>query len=74
MPNPLSLTLKKYNGKVYWHRLKAEFQSMEFHDEMGTVFTTSFTAGVATFPEDGETLEKLVAAADQKLLSQKRSR
>jgi diguanylate cyclase (GGDEF)-like protein len=52
-------------------RALEEFRSFEFKGDHGETFFVSFTAGLASFPEDGDTLEKLVHAADGRLYAGK---
>ena len=48
-------------------RLLGNFRDMTFHDEQGESFTASFTAGVASYPDDGTSFKELVEIADQRL-------
>jgi diguanylate cyclase (GGDEF)-like protein len=48
-------------------RVLGELRQMTFTDDHGEPFSTSFSAGVALFPDDGYTLEDLVRAADRRL-------
>jgi diguanylate cyclase (GGDEF)-like protein len=52
-------------------RLLEEFGQMEFFGDKGEAFRASFCVGVAGFPEDGETLEALLRAADRRLYAAK---
>ncbi|MBT9557420.1 MAG: response regulator [Myxococcales bacterium] len=53
-------------------RLLAEVRDLPFEGERGT-FHVSFTAGIASCPDDGDTLEALVSVADERLYMGKRS-
>jgi diguanylate cyclase (GGDEF)-like protein len=53
--------------------LLGELKAERF-DEAGAELVVSFSAGVAEFPRDGETLERLYSAADQALFRAKASR
>jgi len=48
-------------------RVLEEFRNSEFKGDHGESFSVSFTAGLASFPEDGDTLEQLVHTADGRL-------
>jgi diguanylate cyclase (GGDEF)-like protein len=48
-----------------------EFAGMRFKGDHGEDFSVTFTAGLATYPEDGDTLEKLVHIADDRLYAGK---
>lgn len=48
-------------------RVKDELFSNDFKGDHGEEFRVSFTAGLATFPVDGKTIESLVHAADSRL-------
>ncbi len=50
-----------------------EFASLCFFDDEGRSFSASFTAGVASFPEDGHTLETLLTVADHRLYAGKQA-
>jgi diguanylate cyclase (GGDEF)-like protein len=52
-------------------RLLSELQAMEFLNDRGESFRAGFSAGVATYPEDGQALEDLMRAADRRLLDAK---
>ncbi len=52
-------------------RLLEEFGQMEFCGDRGEAFRASFCVGVAGFPEDGDTLETLLRAADRRLYAAK---
>ncbi len=53
-------------------RLLAEFQSLTFDDGSQPPFHVTFSAGVANFPEDGRTLDELIALADTRMYAGKR--
>jgi diguanylate cyclase (GGDEF)-like protein len=44
-----------------------EFRDFVFEGDHGERFSLTFSAGIATFPTDGRTLEALIRAADQRL-------
>jgi diguanylate cyclase (GGDEF)-like protein len=54
-------------------RLRAEFRQLEFAGDHGEPFQATFSAGVASFPEDGEQLDALMRRADARLYAAKRS-
>lgn len=54
-------------------RLRVELGGVTFKDGGGTLFSATFSAGVASYPQDGETLEVLLAVADARLYAAKRS-
>jgi diguanylate cyclase (GGDEF)-like protein len=54
-------------------RTLSEFRTISFSSENGGTFTSSFSAGIASFPEDGETPEALLARADRRLYEAKAS-
>lgn len=54
-------------GRAVAERLLGEFSRMAFALEDGSEFSATFTAGVAAFPHDGESLDLLVKCADQRL-------
>ena len=54
-------------------RVLDEYAGVEQAGDRGATFHTSFSAGVATFPGDGETVDQLLAAADRRLYLAKAS-
>jgi diguanylate cyclase (GGDEF)-like protein len=54
-------------------QLLEEFRNTEFSDEQGHAFSVSFSAGIAEYPYDGETMEELLRAADARLYEAKRA-
>ena len=54
-------------------RLLAEFGAIAFAGDHGERFHASFSAGVATFPGDGRSVEELLRAADRRLYLAKRA-
>jgi diguanylate cyclase (GGDEF)-like protein len=52
-------------------RLLAELRAMEFMNDRDEPFRACFSAGVATYPEDGKALDDLMRAADRRLLAAK---
>ena len=48
-------------------RALTAFRTLEFGEGEEALFTSSFTAGVATFPEDGDSLTELIRVADRRL-------
>ncbi len=54
-------------------RVLREFGEESFLDDAGQPFHVSFSAGVATFPEDGKGLKQLLRAADQRMYDAKRA-
>jgi diguanylate cyclase (GGDEF)-like protein len=54
-------------GRSVAERLLQEFSQLVFTTEDGKEFQATFTAGVASFPNDGESLDLLVKRADQRL-------
>jgi diguanylate cyclase (GGDEF)-like protein len=53
-------------------RLLNEFRQLEFISDSGETFQTSFTAGVAAVPQDGNSLVSLIRQADSLLYEGKR--
>jgi diguanylate cyclase (GGDEF)-like protein len=49
-----------------------EFRSFPFRSERGERFFVTFSAGVASFPEDGHSVDALLRAADARLYEAKR--
>lgn len=60
-------------GRTIAERLLQEFSQLVFTTEEGREFQATFTAGVAAFPCDGESLDLLVKRADQRLYHGKAS-
>ncbi|HVW30556.1 MAG TPA: response regulator [Polyangiaceae bacterium] len=54
-------------------RLRAEFRQLTFTADQGEAFSATFSAGIASFPEDGEQLDQLMRRADARLYVAKRS-
>ena len=52
-------------------RVLDEFRALPFRSELGERFTVTFSAGVASFPSDGATVDALLRAADARLLRAK---
>jgi len=52
-------------------RMQTKFAAMEFLDDEGHAFTSDFSAGISSFPDDGVTLKDLVRAADERLYAAK---
>lgn len=52
-------------------RTLEEFRSLTFLGERGESFSVTFSAGIAVFPEDGDTFRALLAAADARLYEAK---
>lgn len=52
--------------------LLAEFSDLRFTSDDGQPFSATFTAGVATYPEDGASISTLVRRADERLYRGKR--
>jgi len=52
-------------------RLLDELRNMQFEGDHGEKFGVTFTAGLATYPNDGDTLEALVKTADVRLYAGK---
>ncbi|MEZ4533889.1 MAG: GGDEF domain-containing protein [Cyanobacteriota/Melainabacteria group bacterium] len=48
-------------------RVLEEFRGMEFESDSGVSFKCSFSGGLATYPDDGETIFDLIHTADQRL-------
>jgi two-component system cell cycle response regulator len=53
-------------------RLLADFAGCSFQADRGAMFRATLSAGVAAFPEDGESLHALLVGADQRLCRAKR--
>lgn len=54
-------------GRSVADRLLREFSQVPFVAEDGREFRATFTAGIAAFPNDGESLDLLVKCADERL-------
>src|SRR5690606_33863213 len=54
-------------GMTTAERLLSEFRAIPIETESGGRIHASFTAGVASVPEDGESLDLLMKTADQRL-------
>jgi diguanylate cyclase (GGDEF)-like protein len=54
-------------AKMILGRVLAEFRQLVFEGDRGDKFKATFSAGVATFPGDGNTFESLFRAADERL-------
>ena len=54
-------------------RVLAEFSATRFEGDAGQPVSATFSAGVASFPEDGTTADALLRAADRRLYQAKRS-
>ncbi len=52
-------------------RVHEEFRQMRFTGDHGEKFHVTFSAGITTFPKDGDSLEDLFGAADKKLYQAK---
>jgi len=52
-------------------RLLDELSGMAFDTEDGRTFQVTFSAGVAAFPDDGETADALLRVADERLYAAK---
>ena len=48
-------------------RVLEEFRGLEFEPDSGVRFSCSFSGGLATYPDDGESIFDLVQAADKRL-------
>lgn len=53
-------------------RVLEEFRVLPFRSERGDRFCVTFSAGVASFPEDGQSVDALLRAADARLFVAKR--
>jgi len=54
-------------------RLLVEFQSTTFNDGKHPPYHATFSAGVASYPADGQTLDELIAVADARMYTAKRN-
>jgi diguanylate cyclase (GGDEF)-like protein len=54
-------------------RVLEEFHTRVFEGDRGETFTASFSGGIATFPNDGVTLEALLQVADRRLYEAKQA-
>ncbi len=54
-------------------RLRVEFRQLQFTGDHAEPFSATFSAGIATFPEDGELLDDLMRRADARLYAAKRA-
>lgn len=55
------------SAKVILERARREFVRLYFDGEKGERFKSSFSAGIATFPHHGQTIEDLFKIADERL-------
>lgn len=55
------------------NRVLEEFSGMTFHGDAGQEFYVSFSGGLASFPEDGESVYELLQTADRRLYEAKRA-
>lgn len=58
-------------AKTMLQRILDEFRAVSFVDDHGAVFRVTFSAGIASLPEHGTSLEDLVRAADELLYKAK---
>lgn len=68
------LALPGQTSETAWaivERLLAEIQSMRFVGDRGELFSASFSAGISTWPDDGDSFEALLQAADTRLYQAK---
>ena len=54
-------------------RAQDEFRQLAFESPGGATFGVTFSAGVASFPEDGDSLEGLLEVADRRLYAAKQT-
>ena len=54
-------------------RLLEEFSGIEFESDHGETFHVSFTAGVASYPNDASTIAGVIRSADERLYAGKRA-
>jgi diguanylate cyclase (GGDEF)-like protein len=57
---------------VVLSRVLEEFGKLPFQSEKGEKFFVSFSAGVSSFPADGDSVDALIRAADKRLYDAKR--
>lgn len=55
------------------NRVLAEFSAMIYTGDEGQEFVVSFSGGMATYPDDGESVYELVQAADRRLYEAKKA-
>lgn len=55
------------------NRVLAEFSAMTFHGDAGEEFYVSFSGGMASYPEDGESVYDLLQTADKRLYVAKKN-
>ncbi len=68
------LALPGQTSETAWaivERLLAELQTMNFVGDRGELFGASFSAGISTWPDDGDSFEALLHAADARLYQAK---
>jgi diguanylate cyclase (GGDEF)-like protein len=58
-------------GKMILNRVLDEFKGISFEGDKGEKFNTSFSCGIATFPNDGDTFDELFRVADSRLYTAK---
>jgi diguanylate cyclase (GGDEF)-like protein len=54
-------------------RVLDEFSAMTFHGDAGEQFNVSFSGGMASYPEDGDSVYDLLQCADKRLYEAKRA-
>jgi diguanylate cyclase (GGDEF)-like protein len=62
-----------HTAVVVLSRVLDEFRALPFRGEAGEPFAVTFSAGVASFPNDGSTIDALIRAADARMYEAKRS-
>ncbi len=55
------------------NRVLDEFSAMTFNADSGEEFNVSFSGGMASYPEDGESVYELLQTADKRLYEAKRA-
>ena len=62
--------LNEGRESLFWERLEREFEKPVFSPD-GTPIVLSYSRGTAAYPEDGTTLDALIASADQRMYQEK---
>ncbi|MGD8379202.1 MAG: GGDEF domain-containing protein [Gammaproteobacteria bacterium] len=63
----------KWNARIVVERLQRLVREAPLISRLSSDFSLTLSAGVASFPEDGDSLEELFEAADKALLSAKKA-
>jgi diguanylate cyclase (GGDEF)-like protein len=62
---------ERYTASALIERFLREFRLIEFTGDHDEKFSVTFSGGVASYPEDGDTVEALLRAADERMFMAK---